>query len=197
MRELWQIAVAKRYRHLDTLAVLLCVGCRPAEACRGIAVRITPEAHLQFAVCGAKVTEDNGQPWRLLTVAIGDDPAALHLESLCAAQPGERIRVRPALTPDALSTSIAEIAGDKWGRRISCYDIRHQRAGDAKLTFAGDLEKVAAWLGHAAATTLRFYTRLPRSSSCRGPLPIDAAAPRPVRRRTRLLDFDLDAENTF
>ncbi len=175
---LWEEALAERFGHLDGLALLVATGCRPAEACRGVGVRRV-EGGVQCVVRGAKVREDAGQPWRLLTVADGGG-ATGRLGGLADAA-GGRALVRPACTPAALSMGIAALAaGCLPGRRLSAYDVRHQRASDARAAFGDDLASVAAWMGHAGTGTLRYYGRLPRSSGSRGPLPLAATAARPV-----------------
>ncbi len=179
--QLW--AAAEDHRHKDAIAILIVTGCRPAEACYGTAVRVV-DGDVEVALVGAKVTCEHGQPWRLLRVAVEPGPAE-HLADLVTAA-GGTVRINPACRPAALSMAIAELgAAIHLPRRSSAYDIRHQRASDARCAFGGDMNLLAAWLGHSATSTARHYGRLPRAAGSRGPMPLDARAPREVRHRTR------------
>lgn len=185
MSRLWLTAVGREARHLDALAVLLATGCRPAEVCSGVAVR-QGSGGVEICIAGAKVRKDEsvGQPWRRLTVALDAAGPVAHLAALAVAAPGGVAYVAATCSPNALSMGVADLAADCLpGQRISAYDIRHQRAADARIAFSGDLGRVADWLGHTSLGTVRFYARLPRSSGVRGAVPLAAAAPLPIRRR--------------
>ena len=183
LEELWDAAVARRSKHLTAIGVLIVTGCRPAEVCHGVAVRLAGE-DVEVAIAGAKVRNGHGQPFRLLRVR-AEGRAACHLADLAAAAPGGVARVRASCSPDALSAAIANLAGERWGRRCSAYDVRHARAAAVRLAFNGDLEACSRWLGHHSLSTQRFYARLPRTSRLQGPRPVSADAPLPVRRRGR------------
>ena len=176
---LWHAASDRGYRHLGALSVLLLTGARPAEVCRGVRVRADGGV-VEIAIAGAKVTADQGQPWRRLMIS-SEGHAAAHLAKLSA---GNWVTIRQDVSPAALSMGIADL-GDAAGlaRRVSAYDVRHQRAADARTAFNGDMDMLAAWLGHSATSTARHYGRLPRSAGCRGARPLSAAAPREVRHR--------------
>ena len=179
---LWRAAVRRDGRHLDALAVLLATGCRPSEACRGVAVRRVPGG-VDVAVPGSKVTAVAGQEGRRLTVALDGRGPVAHLAALADAA-GGIARVKAACTPNAISMAVADVAEDCLpGRRLSAYDVRHQRAADARNAFQGDMELLAAWLGHAGVATVRYYGRLPRSAGSRGARPLGAVAANAVRRR--------------
>ncbi len=186
--QLWAAAVRRDYRHLDGLAVLLVTGCRPAEICVGheAADVIAPEpGWLYVRLEGAKVRETYGQPWRSLQVAVIGG-AAEHLHALAVAN-GGRTRVQADCSPAAFSMSVADF-GEECGfpHRVSCYDVRHQRAADARKAFAGDAEKLAAWLGHSVTSTARHYGDRERTAgSTRGPCPLEASGSREVRHRIR------------
>jgi hypothetical protein len=160
--------------------------------CAGVAIR-AGDGRLDIAICGAKVRDTAGQPWRRLAVAL-DHEAARHLWMLADAGPKGICRVRAPCSADALSNGIAALAGDRWGRRISAADVRNQRAADAKIAFDGDVERCALWLGHTSAATARYYGRMPAGSAVRGPLPLAATGPRPVRVRARASAPVPDAE---
>ena len=181
---IWSAACDRAFRHLDGLAILLVSGCRPAEASENVDV-FADEADVWIGLVGAKTTEDHGQPWRRLRVAASAGPAA-HLLNLAQAA-GGAAHLRPGCSPAALSMAIADLGADcHLPGRISAYTVRHQRAADARIAFGGDMEKLAAWLGHSATSTARHYGRLPRSTGSRGALPIDAQAPREIRHRVRI-----------
>lgn len=183
MGSLWREAVDREAPHLDALAVVLATGCRPAEVCAGVsACRV--EGGIEIAILSAKTTAFSGQPWRRLTVALDHNGPVAHLARLTDAAPDGMARVRAECSPGSFSMCVAATA-DNCGftRRVSAYDIRHQRCSDARIAFGGDLDLVAAWMGHNGLTSLRHYGRLPRSSGVRGPRPLDASAARPVRHR--------------
>ena len=70
--------------------------------------------------------------------------------------------------------------------RVSCYDIRHQRASDARTAFGRDVGMLAAWLGHSVTATARHYGDRERTAgSTRGACPLEAKGSREVRHRTR------------
>ena len=175
---LWARAVSAHTKHLDAIAVLATTGCRAQEVCHGVAVRVGAGGTLEIGIAGAKVRSDAGQPWRLLRV-VADHPAAEHLLAIATAA-GGTARVNATCSPNALSMCVASLAGDRFGRRISCHDFRHQRASDVRAATGGDAEACARWLGHISTGTARYYGRLPRGAGLHGPTPIAAEAPRPV-----------------
>lgn len=180
--QLWTAAVTADHRHLDPLAVLFVTGCRPQEAAWGV-VAHRVEAGIEICIAGAKVTRNAGQAWRRLTVADDGNGPAGHLLRLAGAAPGGVVRIQPAGTPAALSMAVTAL-GAALGiqRRLSAYDIRHQRCADARVAFEGDIEKVAGWLGHSGTETSRFYGRLP-GGGCRGAWPLAVETAVPVVRR--------------
>ena len=185
LEQLWDAAVERDFKHADALAVLICTGCRPSEVCLGAEVISPEDGWLHIAVAGTKVDEEHGQPWRQVQVQV-QGGAARHLVTLAHARHGS-VRIRADCSPAALSMAVADL-GKVCGfpHRVSAYDIRHARAGDARYAF-GDMAKLAAWLGHSASSTSRHYGSSRRQSSRKGhgPFPLDAWACREVRRRIR------------
>jgi integrase len=176
---LWTAAEGRGCKHLDAVALLIVSGCRPAEAVLGSDVFLFGDA-LEVLVNGVKVTDKHGQPWRRLRVAIAGG-AAEHLAGL-AKDRQSGFRVAAQCTPGALSmmiTDLGTVAG--LPGRLSAYDIRHQRSADVKAVLTP--EDVAAWLGHSALDTQRYYGRAPKAAGSRGPLPISVSAARPVSAR--------------
>lgn len=181
LERLWDVAVDRRFKHLDALAVLIASGCRPAEVCYGAAVRLGSDL-LEIALAGAKATADHGQPWRLVTVAMALSGPVAHLAALAADKPEGLARVRAHCTPAALSMAVTDLADELvLPHRVSPYDIRHQRCSDARIAFAGNSDLLAAWLGHSGTSSARHYGRLPQSAGVRGPIPLDASAAREIR----------------
>ena len=184
MDSLWQQAVVLESRHLDALAVTLATGCRPAEIVHGVVLRRV-DGGLEVMIAGAKVSASAGQPWRKLTIGDGGDGPVAHLLGLADADGGDAV-VRLLATPAAFSMAVTHL-GERLGleRRISPYDIRHRRAADARLAFAHDLQRVAAWLGHSGEETVRYYGRASGGGGVAGARPIDAVAAHVVRHRER------------
>ena len=181
LERLWNVAINRRFRHLDALAVLIATGCRPAEVCYGAAVRHGDDG-IEIALAGAKATVDHGQPWRLVTVALETEGPVAHLASLVADADEGLAHVQALCTPAALSMAVTDLADElSLPHRVSPYDIRHQRCSDARIAFGGDADLLAAWLGHSGTSSARHYGRLPRSAGVRGPMPLDARAAREIR----------------
>lgn len=183
MSSIWHEAAEDHHRHLDALAVLFVTGARPAEVAWGTGVRRV-DGGIEVVVVGAKSGDDAGQRWRTLTVADDVDGPAAHLARLAASAPSGIARVRPAATPKALSSAIEKLAVKVGlGDGVTAYVVRHQRCADARIVFGGDIEKVAAWLGHAGTETARCYGRLPLGG-CRGAKPLRVSTSAPVRHRS-------------
>lgn len=184
MQQIWQAAADANHRHLDGLAILLVTGCRPVEASWGVAVRRVAEG-VEVSVVGAKTREGAGQAWRRLAVADDRDSPASHLLRLADAAPDGVAWVSSGCSPAAISMAVAAL-GRSVGlpRVISAYDIRHQRCADARISFGGDVEMVAAWLGHSGTETARHYGRL-HGGGCRGARPVSVVSAAPVVRRVR------------
>ena len=182
MGQLWHAAVGDQHRHLDALAVLLVTGCRPAEAAWGVGVRRVATG-LEVGITGAKCREGAGQPWRRLTVSDDADGPAAHLLSLADAAGGV-VEVHTTASPAALSMAVTRLGQDLgYQRRISAYDLRHQRCADARAAFGGDIERVSAWLGHSSTETARHYAR-PIGGGCRGARPLAVSTALPVQHRS-------------
>lgn len=116
LEELWHIAVDRRFPYLDALAMLVCSGPRPSEICRGAVARAAGEGDLLVVIAGTKVSEQHGQPWRKLWMQ-ADTDAAHHLLTLAKGFADGIARVNPRCSPGVLSDAIADLAGDRWGRR--------------------------------------------------------------------------------
>lgn len=186
LQQVWAAAVDGEHPHLDGLAILLVTGCRPAEACWGVAAR-RMEGGIEVIIAGAKVTEVSGQAWRRLTVADDVDGPVAHLLTLADAAPDGVARVGADCSPAALSMAVTALGGGiEFSRRISAYDVRHQRCADVRIAFSGDLEQVSAWLGHSGTETSRHYGRLP-GGGCRGARPVAVESAVPMMRRNRTL----------
>ena len=176
--QLWAVAVVRWHPHLSELAILIATGCRPCEVGHGVIVSVENE-DLVVTLKSAKVSENNGQPWRVLTVAIQPGPTA-HLAALADAA-GGKVLMQSDLSAAALSMAIAALGDDcQFEQRISAIDVRHQRSADVKNVLHKP-ELVAAWMGHASSRTATYYGRLPRGRGSRGAVPVGVRAPREVR----------------
>ncbi len=151
-----------------------------SRRCAGMAMRMTAarrvDGSLEIAIVGAKVNENAGQPWRRLVVADDLDGPVAHLLHLADAVPDGVAMVCPDASPAALSMAVTRLGAEcGFTRRLSAYDLRHQRCADARAAFGQDIEKVSAWLGHSGTETARHYAR--SSGGCRGARPL-ACRPR-------------------
>ncbi|WP_419729619.1 hypothetical protein [Lichenicola sp.] len=186
LQQLWDAAADGQHRHLNILAVILATGCRPLEACWGVAVRRT-DAGIEILIAGAKVSPGAGQAWRRLTVADDGNGPTGHLLQMADASVGNLVRLSAGCSPAAASMAVTAL-GQALGfpRRISAYDIRHQRCADVRATFVGNQALVAGWLGHAGTGTSRHYA-VATTGGCRGarPVAVETSAPVAVRERRR------------
>ena len=182
MTRIWQMAVARRCRHLDALAVLLTTGCRPVEVAQGVVMGRHAEG-IEIAVVSAKRRAGAELEGRCLVVAGDGGGPADHLRRLVDAMTRGQVRVR-GQSAAGLSMMITRLgAACQLPHRISAYDVRHQRCADVRVGFRGDVGRVAAWLGHASTNTSRHYGRLPKGG-CRGPRAIEVTTSMPVRHRS-------------
>ena len=189
MTRIWRMAVTRQCRHLDALAVLLVTGGRPIEVARGVVV----DRHaggIEIALVTAKRRAGAKLGGRCLAVAGNDGGPADHLRRLLDATAGTRVRVR-GQSAAGLSMMVTRLGATcDLPHRISAYDIRHQRCADARLEFGGDVERVAAWLGHSTTDTSQHYGRL-TNGGCRGPKPVEVTTSMPIRYRSHVVEMSL------
>jgi integrase len=180
--QIWAAAVTRWHPRLNEIAILLATGCRPCEVGNGVKVAVVSEDVI-ISLHGAKVSTENGQPWRSLRMAIQPGCTA-HLAALADAAGGS-VMMASDLSAAGLSMAIAALGEDcHFGQRVSAIDVRHQRSADVKNTLH-EPELVAAWLGHASSRTATYYGRLPRGRGSRGATPVGVSVPREVRVHAR------------
>ena len=178
LAQIWAAAVVRWHPHLSEIAILLATGCRPCEIGHGVKVSVEGE-DIVVTLKGAKVSVENGQPWRSLRMAIQPGCTA-HLAALADAAGGV-VMLTSTLSAAALSMAIASLGeGCQFGQRTSAIDVRHQRSADVKNVLV-EPELVAAWMGHASSRTATYYGRLPRGRGSRGATPVGVSVPREVR----------------
>jgi integrase len=156
-QRLWQ-RVPKRAVYRDAIAVLSVAGARPIELTNGVAVRLAGDGRtLIFRINGAKVTETQGQPIRVVR-SVCTRPEADHLRALCAKAKGT-VMIRPSCSPERLYDSVSHYGARTFPRhkyKVAPYSYRHQLAADLK-TEGADRERIAAVLGHASTRTASWY----------------------------------------
>ena len=155
------------------LLVLCAGGVRPEELASGVLV--TPhEDGVILEVRGAKVSQSNGQPLRIIFVS---SQFATEL-----ANGGKRVVSGPSA--NAISQAVGRQARKVFGRRthnVSAYSFRHQFAADLKSASNISDDDISAIMGHSASDTKRHYgTRSQSRSNIRVRL---ISASREVRRK--------------
>lgn len=143
----------------DRLPVLLLAvsGCRPSELAKGIDIRRSGW-HFLLGIRGAKVTADNGQPFRVLHID-SEHPWGKHLADCLSDSPAKtsyqesarslQHRIHRLVTHWQRTTGIN-------GYQISAYSFRHQLASDLKRQGEPD-SWIAAVLGHRSTRTSTGY----------------------------------------
>lgn len=183
---------AKLHQHLLNMqspwalwaAVQSVTGCRPAEI---PGIRIIPfnNGALFFAINGAKVDANKGQPQRRL-ILNDNSPEFAYLCQLLA-QHGNRLEVGNTVAAEQLVDPVAayeaamrragaSALGKKW--KFSAYCFRHALAADLKAE-GTDREQLALILGHSVTETATLYGRT--SGGQRGMRKITATGDRVVK----------------
>lgn len=172
----WQAATPAQR---PALAVLWATGCRPAELAQGVRVTVqrSPDGKpvMFVTIPGAKVSEDRGQPVRVIEVD-HRSPAGLALvQALKEARTGDLLVTRGA---DRLRKDMASLrASGAVPEGVSPYSYRHQVAADLKGA-GWSPDRVAAVLGHLSELS---QSRYGTSNQGKGSSLLDARASRPVR----------------
>ena len=154
---LWLRLVEIESPWLDHTAIAALTGARPDEL---RTAKYQREGNtLKINITGAKVTEKNGQEWRIFTLKNDGSHEFSHLFGK-AATAWKTVDMPDGVTdyPDAFSAALAR-AGKKifpGAKRMSGYVYRHVFASDLKKDGA-TYEHIAAALGHAATKTQRAY----------------------------------------
>ena len=160
-RELvWHRLVAVGSPWLDHTAVAAMTGARPEEL-RSARFRLNPQGDIEIGIAGAKVTDKNGQPWRLFTLRDDGTQEFAHLHAKAAAS-WRVVDLPSGVTdyPDAFSAALSRAGAQVLPKtaRLSGYVYRHAFASDLKAD-GFTREQIAACLGHAATKTQDAYGR--------------------------------------
>ena len=170
-------AVADDPVYADPLRVLFLTGARPCELVNGVEVQITAAGRLRFTIKGGKVTDQTGQPVRVIEVEI-DNAVAQALADRAAAGPLV-VRVKD---PRKLSDKVRGMSRrlfPKIAYVISPYTFRHATAADLKARRAS-VESVAKVLGHVSGKSQCGYGTRQQGGLLPGNICF-ADATRPVR----------------
>ena len=157
--QMWLRLVEIESPWLDHTAIAALTGARPDEL---RTAKFQREGDtLKVGITGAKVTDKNGQPWRMFTLKDDGTHEFAYLFGKAAAA-WKTVDLPDGVTdyPDAFSAALAR-AGKKLfpkAERMSGYVYRHVFASDMKKDGATH-EHIAAALGHAATRTQQAYGR--------------------------------------
>jgi hypothetical protein len=164
------LSTLPRAPYRDAIAVMSVIGARPIELTKGIGVRLDSDNKtLIFRVDGAKVTETQGQPVRLIR-SICARPEADHLRDKCRQANGV-VLIRAECRPSRLGDSVTHYGSVAFPRHeycISPYSYRHLLGRELKTEDTGR-EQIAAVLGHISTRTGSAYGRKARGSGSRQP----------------------------
>lgn len=172
-------AVPDKFR--DSLAVLAICGCRISELSRGVLVT-WHAGGVALIIRGSKVTQHNGQPWRLIAVPLNHSWLP-RLPQIDGAAIPYSILVRP--NRKALQSALTNVATTCFPRHtylISSMSFRHQFSADLKAADA-PMEKLAAALGQRSVRTQAVYGY--RQQGSPGGNELRAIAPLPIRKPAR------------
>lgn len=145
------------------LAILVAAltGCRPAELAFGVVVwrERHPEDQIVFRIEGAKVSDRQGQPYRLIAYQSNDSHPLVQaitdeFDASGSAAP-VTVQIEHAGNFTVEIRRLAECLWPKHPHAVTAYCFRHQWAADIKRTHAGDA--VSQGLGHVSAKTRRYY----------------------------------------
>jgi hypothetical protein len=140
---------------LPAVLVTFLSGCRPAELRMGIQVHILDADHLTITICGAKTNDDNGQPWRRLTIATQGSPLTLQLWRMASVKGGALWVKRE---PRTLHKNLVAAAKHAGLPAVCAYMARHYLASQLKNFWGKDAKQdIARVLGHASTSTQKMY----------------------------------------
>jgi integrase len=163
-------------------------GCRPAELEKGIEIKATATS-ITLKLEGAKVKEQQGQPWREIQYAITENSSALikSLHKEIFDQFGDEPILAVTESKVNFTSAIRRVGKKLWPRRnseITPYSLRHQAASDFKRFLSEDEVSIA--LGHTVDETKRLYGQAQMSSGASALAPEKVTAARAVRTTRKL-----------
>jgi integrase len=159
-------AVNKGSKHLLSIAVMSCCGCRPKELENGIVMQWDAKKQaIHFELLSAKRKNENVE-FRRFTVQDKDSQAYRYLQSQLFYQ-GKAIKLQ-GINYRAVTEAITRISKQYFHlkKHITPYCFRHAFAGD--LHKAGlSAEPIAQALGHGSDRTQAYYSHSQKHSSGR------------------------------
>lgn len=162
--------------------VLWATGCRPAEIERGVTIKRTEGGGIVAEIIGAKVTEQNGQPHRRITIDPSSEPGRI-ISMMLGQKKGAVVKRRAK----RIAADFADIRARSGLPSISAYSYRHQATSDMKARDDAPA-KIAEALGHASERTQARYGSADRGHA--GSAIVGAEAEREVRPgRSKMLDM--------
>lgn len=173
--------ITSKYRTDFMIAAI--TGCRPAELEKGIQITTTA-ASITLRIEGAKVKEQQGQPWREIRYSISENSSALikSLHKEIFDQFGDETILAVTESKVNFTSAIRRVGKKLWPRRnseITPYSLRHQAASDFKKFLSE--EEVSIALGHTVDETKRLYGQAQMASGSGGLAPASVSAARAVR----------------
>lgn len=120
----------------------------------GIKISVLDDRHLIITINGAKVTEQNGQPWRKLTFCVSQSEEAARLWQI-ASRKGGNILVKRE--PRTFHQNLERACVKAGLPGISAYTCRHYFASQLKFEWGNAREAIAMALGHASTATQQAY----------------------------------------
>lgn len=139
------------------IALLAVTGCRPSELAKGVDIRRNAQ-QLFLGIRGAKVTEENGQPYRVLQINIAHPWGQRLADCLSSATENGNYQEDARVVQHRIHrTAFAwQSAVGITGYQISPYSFRHQLASDLKRQ-GEPADWIAAVLGHRSTRTATCY----------------------------------------
>lgn len=168
----WREQLLSHVDPRDQLSIILLAvtGCRPSELVMGIDIR-REGRRIHLGIRGGKVTEQHGQPYRVLTI----DKAHPWGRRLAECLPDRSTQSRYQESVRSLQHRIRRFAV-QWqrgaginGYQVSAYSFRHQLAADLKR-HGESAEWIAAVLGHRSTRTATCYGAWQQGKSGQGGL---------------------------
>lgn len=147
--------IALAERHAERLAMAALFSMRPAEAMKGVRLKVQDMGDhrlLTAQIKGAKVGEKRGQPLRLVGVPVKGAAAEL-LAARVAAAGGSWVLKTTAADHRSLNRMLQPLG-------LSWYSLRHQIGSELKeavSTGAIAPEEAAAVMGHRSSLSLSYY----------------------------------------
>lgn len=185
----WRMDLAHSMARRDDrglVAVMAATGARPVELIAGVALRHDNAGNLVARICGAKCSQDRGQPVRELVLDPNSETTWGLSRAVDAAGGSAVYQIQGEDTPNRLRQRIQRRA-ESLGYPVSAYSLRHQWASDRKAAGMQDADLAAA-LGHATDKSPQSYGRAQSGTAGTGLLSV--SADRAIRRTASRAPWD-------